>query len=179
MNSRFLRSNLCFVHGTMTASEGLLQAAIRKGDVDNLGLYFTRHLAEETGHLQMLEADLKSLGVSPILKFPQAAQLAGAQYYYIEHEHPALLLGYMAALESSPMPISQVNALEADFGPLTCLRHHALHDPEHAQELRQQIERLDPALRQRALENEALTLHEIRTRVLPAIEAASNYFLRH
>lgn len=179
MNSRFLRSNLCFVHGTMTASEGLLKAAIRKGDVDGLGLYFTQHLAEESGHLQMLETDLTSLGVKPILKFPVAAQLAGAQYYYIEHEHPALLLGYMAALEGSPMPLAQVDSLETQFGPLTCLRHHALHDPGHSRDLREQIERLEPALQQRVLGNEAWTLNEIATRAIPAIEAASHYFLRH
>jgi hypothetical protein len=176
MSPEFLRANLCFLHGTMTASEGLLQAAIRKGEVDELGLYFTRHLAEERGHLAMLEADLERLGVKRILKFPLAAQLAGAQYYYIEHDHPAMLLGYMAALESNPPTLEQIDALESEHGPLPCTRHHALHDPEHSRELRAQIERLEPELKARALANEIWTLAEMRERVIPTIQLAANHF---
>lgn len=179
MTPGFLKANLCFLHGIVTASEGLLEAAIRKGDVDDLGLYFTRHLTEETGHLAMVEQDLASLGVAKILNFPVAAQLAGAQYYYIAHETPALLLGYMAALEGNPVPLVMVDELEAAYGPLVSIRHHAAHDPEHIRELRDQIERLAPAVKQRVLDNESWTLNEIRSRVLPSIEAASQHFLRH
>lgn len=179
MTPGFLKANLCFLHGIVTASEGLLRAAIHKGDVDDLGLYFTRHLAEETGHLTMVEQDLKSLGVTKILHFPVAAQLAGAQYYYIAHDDPALLLGYMAALEGNPVPLAMVDELEATYGPLVSIRHHAEHDPEHGRDLRNQIARLVPGLERRVLENEAWTLHEIRSRVIPSIEAASQHFLRH
>lgn len=179
MSPYFLRANLCFLHGTMTASEGLLQAAIRRGKPDELGSYFTRHLDEEAGHLAMLETDLQRLGVQTILKFPAAAQLAGAQYYYIEHEHPAMLLGYMAALECTPPSIEAVNALEAEHGPLICTRHHALHDVAHSLDLREQIDRLEPDLKQRVLDNEAWTLHDIRMRVIPMITKAANYFSRH
>jgi hypothetical protein len=176
MTPHFLRANLCFLHGTMRASEGLLRAAIRKGEVDDLGLYFTQHLAEESGHLEMLEEDLRRLGVRTILQFPEAAALAGAQYYYIEHEHPALLLGYMAAMESRPPSLAYVDALEAEHGPLLCTRHHALHDPKHAAELRAQIQKLDDELVSRCVQNEVWTLHEINSRILPKIQSAANYF---
>lgn len=176
MTPEFLRANLCFLHGTMTASEGLLQAAIRKCDIDDLGLYFTRHLGEETGHLQMLERDLAALGVRTILQFPAAAQLAGAQYYYIEHEHPALLLGYMAALECHPPTVAQVDELEAEHGPLVCTRHHAKHDIEHGRLLREEIAKLGEGLQQRVRENEAWTIQDFNSRVIPMINLAANYF---
>lgn len=176
MTPALLRANLCFIHGTMTASEGLLKAAIRKGDIDELGLYFTEHLTEETGHLAMLEQDLIALGVTRIVKFPAAAQLAGAQYYYIEHEHPAMLLGYMVALEGNAPTIEQVDALEAQHGPLTCTRHHALHDPGHAVGLREQIAKLPEALQARVHENEMWTLRDINQRIMPMIEWAANHF---
>jgi hypothetical protein len=173
-----LLSALCYLHGTMTASEKLLEAAIRKGELDDLGLYFTQHLAEERGHLQMLEADLERLGVKRILKFPAAAQLAGAQYYYIEHEHPALLLGYMAALERNGLTEAQVDELEREYGPLSCLRHHAIHDVGHAKELRVQIDTLAELLRTRVRENEAWTVHDYRTRIVPMIQLAAHHFNR-
>jgi hypothetical protein len=176
MSPHFLRANLCFLHGTMRASEGLLQAAIRKGEVDELGLYFAQHLAQETGHLQMLEQDLERLGVKEILQFPEAAQFAGAQYYYIEHEHPALLLGYMAALECHPSTLEQVDQLEAEHGPLICTRHHATHDPEHAAQLREQIAKLPDDLRSRVDDNEKFTMRDFNQRILPMIYQASKYF---
>lgn len=174
-----LLSVLCFLHGTMTASEELLRTAIRKGDADDLGLYFTQHLAEECGHVEMLEADLARLGVHRILKFPAAAQLAGAQYYYIEHEHPAMLLGYMAALESNGPTSAQLDAIEAVHGPLKCSRHHVFHDVGHAADLRAQIEALPQPLKMRVLENEAWTMTDYRARCIPMIEAASQHFVRH
>lgn len=178
MTPGFLKANLCFLHGIVTASENLLANAIAHSN-GHLKIYFDEHLQEETGHLAMVKQDLASLGVTHILNFPIAAQLAGAQYYYITHDDPALLLGYMAALEGNPTPLWMVDELEAAYGPLVSIRHHATHDPEHGRELRTQIARLVPAVERRVLENEAWTLHEIKSRVIPSIEAASHYFLRH
>lgn len=178
MTPGFLRANMCFLHGIVTASENLLANAIAHSN-GRMKIYFSEHLREETGHLAMVERDLASLGVTKILSFPIAAQLAGAQYYYITHVDPALLLGYMAALECNPTPLPMVDELEAVYGPLVSIRHHAEHDPMHGQELRDQIERLDPTIQRQVLENEAWTLHEIRSRVIPMIAAASHYFSRH
>lgn len=173
-----LVSMLCFLHGTMMASEGMLKAAIRKSRGESRA-YFAEHLEEESGHVDMLKADLSRLGCTTILKFPVAAQIAGAQYYYIEHEHPSMLLGYMAALECNSLPIERVTQLENIFGPLTCARHHASHDPHHGAELRRRIDDLPQPLKVRALENEQWTLHDWAIRALPMIEAASHHLLRH
>ena len=145
MTPEFLRANLCFLHGTMTASEGLLREAIyhSKGELSS---YFAKHLVEEIGHLEMLESELKGLGVTTILPFRAAAQVAGAQYYYIKHEHPAILLGYMRALESMAPTAPQLAELEAEHGALNCTRHHALHDPGHVADLEIQIDKLDAPL---------------------------------
>jgi hypothetical protein len=174
-----LLSILCFLHGTMTASEGMLKAAIRKSG-GGLRDYFREHLREEVGHVTMLERDLARLGVREILKFPAAAQIAGAQYYYIEHEHPSMLLGYMAALECNSLSLDKLAALEREYGPLTCARHHATHDPQHGAELRRQLDELLEPFRRRALENEQWTMMDYRSRCIPMIELASPHFLtRH
>lgn len=176
MTPAFLRANLCFLHGTMTASEQLLRRAMGSTGSTPLYDYFSRHLDEETGHIVMLEQELAQLGVTHILKFPAAAQLAGAQYYYIEHEHPAMLLGYMAAMESLAPSIERLKMLEEENGPLTCTRHHALHDAAHTAELHRQIERLPEPLKSRVRENERFVLHDLHTRIAPMIELASHNF---
>jgi heme oxygenase-like protein len=175
MTPRFLRANLCFLYGTTMASEGLLEAAIAQCKPGDLRDYFAEHLVEETGHLQFVKDDLARLGVTDILRFPEAAQWAGSQYYYIAHEHPAMLLGYMAALER-PMPLAMVSQLESLHGPLTSIRHHAVHDVGHATELRQQIARLADPLRARVQENEAWIANDWTSRVIPRIELAANHF---
>jgi hypothetical protein len=178
MTPGFLKANLCFLHGIVTASENLLANAIAHSN-GYLKIYFGEHLREETGHLAMVEQDLANLGVENILHFPAAAQLAGAQYYYITHENPALLLGYMAALECNSIPLSTVNELEATYGPLLSIRHHAEHDINHGRDVREQIERLDAKLQERVRENECWVLHDIASRITPMIIAASEHFLRH
>lgn len=178
MTPELLRSNLCFLHGIVTASENLLCNAISHS-YGHLKIYFHEHLQEETGHLKMVQDDLLRLGVAEPLHFPIAAELAGAQYYYIIHDDPAMLLGYMAALEGNPIPLTKVSELEAAYGPLISVRHHAEHDIEHGREIRKQMRLLDSTLRQRVLDNEAWILHELKFRATPAIEAASQYFLRN
>lgn len=175
MDAPFLKANMCFLHGLMRASEGLLYSAISHSTGD-LRSWFERHLEQERGHLQMLAQDICALGITRVLSFPAAAQLAGAQYYLIEHENPALLLGYMAALEGSAPPIAQVDALEKQFGQLRCTRHHAEHDPGHVEEIRGEIRKLAAPLRQRVEENETWTLRDLRDRIVPMIQHASNFF---
>lgn len=174
MTPALLKSNMSFLHGTMLASEELLRRAIDKSDGE-LREYFARHLEEERGHLAMQAQDLARLGVDPIPTFPEAAKLAGAQYYYIEHENPALLLGYMAALEGNPLPLEYVDQLEAAYGPLTCLRHHAIHDRDHGPELRAQIAKLNGD-RARVEAHEAWVKGELEFFVYPAIVRAAERF---
>lgn len=142
-----LAAHLSFVYRLIVASEGLLERAIaRETDIDRLA-YFRSHLAEEAGHAQLLAEDLRSLGVTDIPRFHLAELMAGSQYYLIEHEHPAALLGYMAALERAAPSPALVDVLESKYGALRCVRLHADNDPGHCKELIEQMGKLPEKLR--------------------------------
>lgn len=134
-----LIGNLSFIYRMIVASAPLLEFGIKHSEGD-LCAYFQRHLAEETGHDEMLRDDLYRLGVKEINRYHAAGALAGAQYYFIAHESPAMLLGYMAVLESASPSSEQVDELEAEhMCELNSLRHHAIHDPDHIKEINAQI----------------------------------------
>lgn len=155
LDKQFLCSGLSFVYRTMIASVPLLDFAIERATGDLLR-YYNEHREEERGHDEMLRDDLRRLGVKEIPHSHAAAQMAGAQYYFIAHEHPAMLLGYMHALEKNSLPLEMVDALSAHHGTeLTALRHHAKHDPLHRMDLERMIEGLPTALRERVRWNEA------------------------
>lgn len=140
----FLCSNLCFIYRMIVASAPLLEFAIERSDGD-LRDYYLKHLGEETGHDEMLQDDLLRLGVVEIPRYHRAAQIAGSQYYLIAHESPALLLGYMHALEKQATDLSLVDELSTHHGvDLTAMRHHAIHDPHHNEELETMIGRMGP-----------------------------------
>lgn len=148
---------LAFFYRTMIASVPLLRFAstLSTGPLHD---YFVKHIDEERGHEVMQLHDLNALGVSEIPFAHYAAQFAGSQYYLIAHEHPALLLGYMRAMESGVMPAEEVAKLEAHHGiELTCLRHHAIHDPQHSTDLTEMIDALDEPMKARVLWNEMHT----------------------
>lgn len=143
------------VYRMIVASAPLLRFAIERSEPGRLRDYFEAHLLEEDGHDEMLLADLKNLGLDDVPHSFFAAQLAGSQYYLIAHEHPALLLGYMLALESNSPPVSLVDDLSRHHGvELTALRHHAIHDPAHKEALLQEIRALDPRLVARVVWNQ-------------------------
>lgn len=97
--------------------------------------FFLKHLEDERHHAQWLREDL---GNHPVTLHYGAAQLAGMAYYLVRHLHPVALLGYMLALESKPIPMEYVEAVEREHGVSTArtLRLHAEEDPGHADELR-------------------------------------------
>lgn len=145
---------LIFCYRVMVASAPLLEFAIPRSD-GRLRAYYAHHLEEERGHDEMVLADLKALGLTTIPRSHVAAQLAGSQYYLIANEHPALLLGYMLALEKESMTPAQVDALGAHHGfTLTAFRHHCEHDPVHKDDLLREIEALDADLRTLVMWNE-------------------------
>lgn len=144
---RILTQALSVLYRTMVASEALLKFAIPRAAGELLD-YYKQHLEEERGHEVMLEDDLMRLGVEKIPHYFGAAQLAGSQYYLIAHVHPAMLLGYMKAMESSPMSLEMVEHLSSVHGtPMTCLKHHAIHDPSHKLDLDKHIARLPEDLK--------------------------------
>jgi hypothetical protein len=119
---------MTFNHALMQATEGLLIAA-----------NMWDRLPTETEHAEWLKQDIVRLGGVPSECDCEAAAIAGAQYYYIFHHHPSMLLGYMAALECNPTPLETVDALEELYGPLPCLRHHAIHDLDHGKMVKDEI----------------------------------------
>lgn len=129
----------------MLASEKLLEEAWEYSRDKALRAYFLKHLLEEKNHAQWLAEDLDKLGVEKVFDY-RAAMLAGTQYYLIYHRDPALLLGYMRALESWPKPLDVVDKLEAKYGQLKTLRYHAEHDPQHTKEIEAVISTLSPEL---------------------------------
>lgn len=143
---------MTFNHALIIASEGLLIAA-------NM---FDR-LASEQHHAEWLRQDILNLGGTPSDCDCDAAAIAGAQYYYIFHLDPRMLLGYMAALECNPTPLPMVDALEELYGPLPCLRHHAVHDIEHGKLVQHSILAIqDARLRDNIMKNYRWTLAAIR-----------------
>lgn len=165
-----LKSALSFAYRLMVASAPLLEFAIPRCE-GRLRAYYERHLEEERGHDDMLRGDLAALGVDQIPASHEAARVAGSQYYLIAHDHPALLLGYMRALERDSMTPQQVDHLSAHHRvELTALRHHSVHDPLHLADLDSEITALDPELRARSWWNEV--------HVAAAIEAAFKETLR-
>ena len=143
-----------FTYRTMIASVPLLEFAIPKSD-GVLRAYYEQHVSEERGHDEMLKDDLLRLGVEEIPVYHEAAQIAGSQYYLIAHDHPALLLGYMHALEMESLPLDAVDALCVHHGvELKALRHHATHDPNHNRDIERMISSLDSGLRERVNWNE-------------------------
>lgn len=142
---------LTFVHALIVASEGLLAAA----GLDPM-------TEGEAGHADWLARDIVELGGTIPLVDHDAASIAGSQYYYIHHVSPLMLLGYRAALELHPLSMESVERLEALYGPLPCLAHHATHDPDHARRIMAQIDAvIAPELRQAIAHNYTLTVRSI------------------
>jgi hypothetical protein len=113
---------------------------VAAGLIDHL----TAHIAEEVDHDRWLLEDLEVLGVpsDEVRSRPASlnvAQLIGAQYYWIHHEHPVALFGYMAALEGGVASSAFVEELVAESGlpraGLRTLLHHAEIDVEHGSDL--------------------------------------------
>lgn len=144
---------LAVMHGLVRASVPLMEAAADScadlGRTDPtagpLAGYYRRHITEETGHDDWLLEDLTTLGVpspdtilDPAMRADIAA-LAGAQYYWIRHSHPACLLGYIAILEGCPPDAGAVGRLPAITGlpesAFRTLARHAADDPGHLNDL--------------------------------------------
>lgn len=151
---------LAAMHALVRSSVPLLEAAASAcrgrlaGDpaAGQLAGYFTAHAAEERDHDRWLLEDLAALGVGrpDALPGPACAQdiaaLAGAQYYWVRHGHPACLLGYIAVLEGCPPDPVMVAGLPARTGlPAAGFRTvawHASQDPAHSRELALLLDRL-------------------------------------
>jgi hypothetical protein len=157
---------LVAVHTVIRASVPLMVEARRVTEesyVDTpagpmLAAYLAKHIPEETSHDDWLLDDLERLGLPRSVALthvpsPTVAAMVGAQYYYIHHVHPAVLLGYIAVLEGYP-PAEELatTAAERTGLPLEAfrtLRKHANLDPHHRRDLDDMYDALplEPELR--------------------------------
>jgi hypothetical protein len=138
---------LSVMHAVIRASVPLMQAAAHQcaqadGDpvAPRLRDYLRGHIAEERGHDDWILADLAAAGEDPgrcVGGVPPAAvaDLVGAQYYWLEHYHPATLLGYIVVLEGyPPKPRLVEHLMDATGLPASAFRTltaHAELDPGH------------------------------------------------
>lgn len=176
LRRRYVRY-LAAMYPLVKASVPLLErAAERCAELDDapsrrLAAYYTRHAEEERDHDAWLLDDLAALGAAPAaVPPPVVVELAGAQYYRIEHEHPVTLLGYIAVLEgNAPGPrladrLTEITGLpDAAF---RTLREHAELDGGHLDDLHQVLDELalTPA-RQTAVSVSALHTAGLLTRL--------------
>ncbi|MFF4653556.1 iron-containing redox enzyme family protein [Streptomyces sp. NPDC001380] len=150
LRPRYLRY-LTAMHALVQASVPLMELAARRcaetpGDplADRLGRYLAAHVEEERDHDAWLLADFAVAGGDPAALLaaqpPTAvAELAGAQYYWIEHHHPVALLGYILTLECNAPSPRLAARLARDTGlPPAAFRtvhEHAALDGGHAADL--------------------------------------------
>ncbi|MFJ2055719.1 iron-containing redox enzyme family protein [Streptomyces sp. NPDC087908] len=177
LRPRYVRY-LAAMHPLVRASVPLLlRAAERCAECPDdpaarlLAAYFLRHAEEERDHDAWLLDDLAAAGAGPAaVPHPIAVELAGAQYYRIEHEHPVALLGYVAVLEGhAPGPRLADHLAGATGLPdaaFRTLREHAALDGGHLDDLYRVLDALAPApARQTAVAVSALHTANLLTRL--------------
>ncbi|WP_405791525.1 iron-containing redox enzyme family protein [Streptomyces sp. NBC_00029] len=182
LRQRYLRY-LAAMHPLVRASVPLLErAAERCAELDDpaarsLAAYCTRHAEEERDHDAWLLDDLAAAGAGPAaVPPPVVVELAGAQYYRIEHEHPVTLLGYMAVLEgNAPGPRLADRLIETTGlpdGAFRTLREHAELDGGHLEDLHRVLDALAPtAAQQTAVSVSALHTANLLTRLFLSLAA--------
>jgi len=158
---------LIHLHGMVRSGVPLLQAALDRcralpGDPVAAGLveYLEHHIPEETGHDEWLLQDIVDLGVSrqaALDEVPSAlvASVVGAQYYWIHHQHPVAIMGWLFLLEGNPPRADHLAWVQARTGlpdaAFRTLLHHAEADIGHRQELLETLDQLPLNLTQEGL----------------------------
>ncbi|MEM9228615.1 MAG: iron-containing redox enzyme family protein [Pseudomonadota bacterium] len=150
---------LVLLHQIMRASVPLMATAATKAretaDQDPLCLalaeYYEKHCYEEQDHDLWTLNDLADSGFDPqavldAVPLPDVAGMSGAQYYWIHHHHPVMLMGYIAVLEGSPPTGAHIDAVQARTGlPEAFFRTYRFHgdvDPHHLEDLDRAIDAL-------------------------------------
>jgi len=142
---------LVLIHQIMRATAPLMEAGAiqaRERAADDplcaaLADYYARHAEEEAPHPDWHLGDLVAAGferadVADAMPLPDVAALMGAQYYWIHHFHPVMLLGAIAILEGNPPTMELCDRLEAETGlrpeAFRTYRFHGAVDPHHMAE---------------------------------------------
>lgn len=137
--------------------------------------YLGRHIVEESGHEDWIVEDLEVLGISAqelaqSIPSPTIAAMVGAQYYWVLHCHPVVLLGYLVMIEGDPPNAPALEARARSRGISiaafrTLMRHAAL-DQHHRDELYELLDHLPLTERQKIL----IRMNACRTSKSIAIE---------
>jgi hypothetical protein len=130
-------------------STRLLAASASRFSQEDQGLHkrFLKHTDEENSHELLALRDLQKLGFK-IQNFTQLAQtrnLYEVQYYKIEHQDPAALLGYILALETLASDWKWLKEKLTGLYGASCVKFvqvHADEDPDHIEKALEQISSL-------------------------------------
>ena len=148
-------------HAVVRASVPLMETALARSRAlasddpacGPLAGYLAEHIVEETDHDEWILEDLAVLGVDRATVLarppsPAVATLVGAQYYWIQHSHPAALVGYMAVLEGSPPSPTAVGQLVERTGfdrrAFRALEEHSVVDERHGDEVFALVDEMSP-----------------------------------
>jgi Iron-containing redox enzyme len=110
-------------------------------DIPELTEYYNRHIQEEMHHDEWLLDDLESIGIDPerVKKSTTGKELVGTQYYFIYHQHPVSLMGYIAFLEGNPPKVEAIDRLQKltkfPDTAFRVMRKHSTLDIHHKKEL--------------------------------------------
>lgn len=143
---------LVMLHQLMRASVPLMERAAevceKLGAADPLARklrpYYLNHMDEERNHDAWALEDLVSAGYDAVSALsitpsPQVANLVGSQYYWLNHHHPIMLMGYIAVLEAFPPSKERVDEIRDRSGvpepAFRTLRMHGELDPTHSAEI--------------------------------------------
>lgn len=147
-NHSVIRSSVPLMKAAAERCEKLLETdPVAKGML----AYFQKHIPEETGHDDWVLDDLEVLGFrrdEVLQRVPplSAAELAGAQYYWIRHVHPVALLGFIAVLEGTPPDVPFFEQTADRIGvPRRAFSNLLLHgklDPQHRDDLDRTLDAL-------------------------------------
>jgi Iron-containing redox enzyme len=145
----YLFMSHCIIRASVPLMQTAMERAVPMAAADDavasaLADYLGRHIDEERDHDEWLLGDLEAIGIdrSATLARPPSPTVAGAvgaQYYWVLHYHPVVLLGWIGLLEGYPPTPPMIDRLMArtGYGPeaFRTLALHAELDPGHGDEL--------------------------------------------
>ncbi len=178
---------------SMRATVPLLEFAAERADAlapgdpvaARLAEYYRHHAREELHHDDWLLEDMAILGIDTDAVRDSAApadiaELIGAQYYWVAHNHPVSVMGCFAVLEGAPPDPDMLDALAVRTGlpveSLRTLRKHGVLDPHHRDDLDAVLDELPLTPAHRALVGVSALqvigrLGEVMARLLGVAEA--------
>lgn len=121
-----------------------------------LEAYYGKHAKEEQDHDLWALEDMAAVGyptdtVLATVPMPDVATMMGAQYYWIHHYHPVMLIGCIAVLEGGPPTEALIERLEQETGlgpeAFRTYRFHGAVDPHHLEDLDRAVDEM-PLTRQ-------------------------------